>query len=317
MFSRAQWIHLFNAQLVGFPGFVFGILILSAIPIYVATTSIIIRTKTPLFSIPFSGTLKKMFSGPVADPAPTSPPLPESETSNCPTTPDTRNIPGELKDAFERTKQNIQLAPLSVFNNTDIPTGKHTTPSVIPVYASPVTASVPVASDFPPQPQPPVIETPAGELPIPSDFDFDSDDLEPNIFDNDFQPIFSDINFDTPDNPSTTKPKHPDSDTDIVKYLTGHNHKIISQENDIIITNRIALAVHNSPEFWVTDSDYWFAPGIQKPSPTRAILTAASKHNIQPVLYLRESNIMDLDTCQDTWRKSGITIINNLTELPN
>ena len=49
MFVWQNWIKLFHAHLKGFPGFVFGILILAAIPMYIATTSIIIRTKKPLF----------------------------------------------------------------------------------------------------------------------------------------------------------------------------------------------------------------------------------------------------------------------------
>ena len=52
IFSATQWHILFHAQLRGFPGFVFGILILAAIPMYIATTNIILRTKKPLFKIP-------------------------------------------------------------------------------------------------------------------------------------------------------------------------------------------------------------------------------------------------------------------------
>ena len=51
MFSGTQWNILFHAQLRGFPGFVFGILILAAIPLYIATTMVIYRTKKPLFTI--------------------------------------------------------------------------------------------------------------------------------------------------------------------------------------------------------------------------------------------------------------------------
>ena len=52
MFSGHMWNRLFHAQLHGFAGFVFGILILAALPLYIASTALIVRTKKPLITIP-------------------------------------------------------------------------------------------------------------------------------------------------------------------------------------------------------------------------------------------------------------------------
>ena len=71
MFSATQWRILAHAELRGFPGFVFGILILAAVPMYIATTSIVIRTKKPLFKIPLP-----KFMTPVPIDAPTTAPAP-------------------------------------------------------------------------------------------------------------------------------------------------------------------------------------------------------------------------------------------------
>ena len=54
IFSSTQWHILAHAKLRGFPGFVFGIMILAALPLYVATTILIYRNKKPLITIPLS-----------------------------------------------------------------------------------------------------------------------------------------------------------------------------------------------------------------------------------------------------------------------
>ena len=51
MFSQNAWIQLAHSHLHGFGGFVFGLMVLAAVPMYAATTAIIIRTKKPLFTI--------------------------------------------------------------------------------------------------------------------------------------------------------------------------------------------------------------------------------------------------------------------------
>ena len=50
-FSAHYWWKFFHATLHGFPGFVFGLLIYTAIPIYLATTAIIYRKKELIIKI--------------------------------------------------------------------------------------------------------------------------------------------------------------------------------------------------------------------------------------------------------------------------
>ena len=50
IFSATRWNQLWHAHLYGFAGFVFGILILAMIPLYIATTIVIARTRAPLFN---------------------------------------------------------------------------------------------------------------------------------------------------------------------------------------------------------------------------------------------------------------------------
>ena len=61
IFSALRWHQLMHAHLHGFAGMVFGILILAAVPMYIATTIVIARTKTPLFTITIPEFIKKAF----------------------------------------------------------------------------------------------------------------------------------------------------------------------------------------------------------------------------------------------------------------
>ena len=53
MFSQHYWWKFFHATLHGFGGFVFGLLIYTAIPIYIATTITVYRKKELIITIPF------------------------------------------------------------------------------------------------------------------------------------------------------------------------------------------------------------------------------------------------------------------------
>ena len=52
MFDGHMWHRLMHARLHGFAGHVFGLLILAALPLYMASTTLIIRTKKPLITVP-------------------------------------------------------------------------------------------------------------------------------------------------------------------------------------------------------------------------------------------------------------------------
>ena len=309
IFSGAQWHILMHAQLRGFPGFVFGILILAAIPMYIATTSIILRTKKPLFTIPLP-----QFMQPVPDD--TIKPTQDTEPQNADTapivdttpTPAPKEIPTELRAAFIRARAHSGHAPKSNFDISNITSSPPATPA--------------------PQPE----LQPATELPLPTDFDV----AEDNPFDMGtptFAPVFSDVNFDNDtgttdadtdtqapiENKPTPAPTQlPGDVTDdlrpVAEYLSakGIEHTI---ESGIIFTLQDAIAAHNDPDFWIADDTNWFASGKQKPSPADAVLAAGAARGVRPVLYLGQTNILDLDARRAQWTRDGITVITDLNDL--
>ena len=144
------------------------------------------------------------------------------------------------------------------------------------------------------------VNTDNTELPLPPDFDitFDSDQNSDNV------PTFTDFNFDDT----------PDSTSDITEYL--HNKNIEFEIiDDIIVTKTHAIATHEDSDFWVTDNENWFASGKTKPSPILSVKTIAEQHNIKPILYLAETNIMDIETLIPQWESDGITVITDISDL--
>ncbi len=139
-------------------------------------------------------------------------------------------------------------------------------------------------------------------LPLPTDFDIEPESQT----DSETIPTFTDFNFDT-NEPETTK-------SYITEYL---NNKNIEFEiiDDIIVTKTHAIATHDDSDFWVVDNENWFATGKTKPSPITTIKTIASQHNVTPVLYLAETNIMDIETLIPQWESDGIQIITDIEAL--
>jgi hypothetical protein len=272
LFSLSDWSKLLNARLHGFAGFVFGLLILSALPIYMATTILIIRTNKPLFSLsaPKDEDNKEQDEEqkePDVQPVILSP-----------------EIPTELKAAFFRAKKNIGNMPESAFNAKDktIYSEADQSPSVPPQSA----------------------------LPLPDSFDFSSSESSDSAF-----PVFKEIKFSEqsansgePD-AAAAKPGSP-----LTEYLEK-NKREFSIDGNIVITKGMAVAAHFDPDFWIADSESWFAAGKQKTSPISEALAAAEKHNAAPAIYLAEKNIMDLDSCISEWESKGVKIIRDLSEL--
>ncbi len=290
MFSATQWRILAHAELRGFPGFVFGILILAAVPMYIATTSIVIRTKKPLFKIPLP-----KFMTPVPIDAPTTAPAPTPTATDTPppapdTTPSTpaKTIPAEVRAAFTRAREHGAIFQKSAFDpsNADAPTARHA-PDAIPELQ------------------------PAGELPLPPDFDTPEFGGAPT-----FAPVFSDINFDgdTPTAPAQQSATILDEISPMTEYLFANGTEF-TVENGLIFTDRDVIAVHNDPDFWIADNENWFAAGKQKPSPADAVLAAGAARGVRPVLYLAQTNILDLDARRAQWASDGITVITTPDEL--
>lgn len=320
MFSAAQWNHLIHAELQGFAGFVFGILILAAAPIYIATTTLIIRTKSPLFTIG----LPKFMTPTPADPATpvAAPSEPDTQTTSDtaePKLPD--NLPGELRGAFIRARARAEhtLNPPAPVPAAQAPAPQNPQPAPVMVATptAPQNASMtaPTITDTPPA----IDIDPTGELPLPADFD-----LGDTVFDDPMTqmdaPTFTEINFD--DAPATTvpEPNHTPTppqpaDAETTKYLTEQGRPVTT-DGDIIITTGIAIAVHRDNEFWIADTTDWFAAGAQKPSPVAALMRTATERRLRPVLYMASTNIMDFETRRTEWESMGITVITSLNELP-
>lgn len=317
MFSASNWHTLIHAELRGFPGFVFGILVLSALPLYIATTSIILRTKKPLFTIPLPKILTPVPADkPTTPDTPTTTP-PESQPDIATTqqpNPE-KSYPAELRDAFLRVRNNMSPIQRSNFDLGNITTNNTNAPT-IPTATPP--QPIPVANT-----QPKTTTPPPGTLPLPTDFDTPSDDDGMGMYgDIDFPidtPTFSEINFDdTPTSADDATPQ-PTNATDnntnpVIKYMESHGIKCETQDN-IILTPTMAIATHDDPDFWIADIDTWFAAGKQKPSPIATLTKIALDQNLQPVLYLGQTNILDLDTRRAEWESAGIRVITNLDEL--
>ena len=322
IFSATRWHQLFHSHLYGFAGFVFSILILAMVPLYIATTVIIARTKTPLFNInitipEFIKTfIKNAFiqtpmpdEEPVATTVPTNESEQETPTEQIPSTENTETptettsptpipdtVPAELRVAYMRARDNVLYTQKSAFdlaNTTRAP--------------DPAPIAEPTGADA----------TPMEDFAIPTDFDItDTDSIMGNV------PTFTDIDLDADidddadeQTPEITDIKTPNNENqDVINYL---NKKSVPCEiiDDIVVTDKFAIASHTDSDFWVADNESWFAAGKIRKSPIVSVLNVAKQRNVQPVLYLAYDNIMDIDELRTGWQDAGIHVINNLDEL--
>lgn len=305
MLSYAHWTRLANAQLHGFAGFVFGIMILTVLPIYASTTAIIVRTGAPLFTIPLPAFLQRAPAAAAtttdtptaADDAPAARPLPDG-------------LPMELRAAYLRARNNAGREQISSVDTRSVDTASNIPPAIdtksaIAEIIAPTTQSVATAQQN--------TTTENNAFPLPTDFDlgddFDDTKIDSNITDMD-APVFTEINFD--DAPAAT----PTKNASITEYMHDHNIKIVATDGDVLITDKLAIAVHDDPNFWVAEDENWFATGQQKTSPVLELVRAAEKHNVKPVLYMGATNIMDFDQMREKWTAAGITVITRPDELP-
>lgn len=306
LFSLHQWHHLLRAELHGFAGFVFGILMLAALPLYIASTTLIIRTKKPLITIRFPQikipaflkALPQSADSPVTTETPTkseTPSLgPDAENTPAELPPD---LPDELRVAFIRARHKVGTSQTSIFNSID-------KKSTIPTAA----------------PQPEISDTESDSLPIPLDFDLDIPDDIPAFTDT---PTFTEINFDAPETTDETPlafdSPAPDFDTtvdnsEIINHLTTTGTDFTTRQ-ELVITPTYVITTHSDPRFWVTDTDNWFASGAVRPSPIKRLKSISESENLTPVLYLAATNIMDLEKLQPDWESSGIRIITSVSDL--
>lgn len=300
IFSAHRWHQLMHAHLHGFAGMVFGILILAMIPLYIATTIVIIRTRAPLFNFQFSipNFVKNAFiQTPIEES--TSSNDNESETASESQTMETaqdpeaipQEVPAELRVAYAHARDNISRTPQSAFDLGNV--------------TKPVTHDTNSLA---------LSQNESADMPIPTDFDISE---APNIV-NDI-PIFKDIDFDEEENESsliefddieTTG----DTNDVVIKYLTEKSVPY-KTEGEVTITDKFAIVSHTDSDFWVADNESWFAAGKIRKSPIALVMATAATNNVHPVLYLGADNIMDIDELRSKWETAGIRVITDLKDL--
>lgn len=290
IFNWANWIRVSHAHLRGIAGFTFGILTLAAIPLYIATTSIVIRTQKLLLTIPMPKFLTNILkSEQKAE-------IKEEEKPNSASTiqenTEFENIPAEMRGVFMRAKAhpNRITAPIC--------SACSTTPNI---YPNDDTISN--------------IATNNEELPLPPDFDTDTNsDYE--TMPTPSAPVFHDLDFYNSTQESTnTNESMTNIENPVIKYLQETNRNFSLIEDDIILTDNAAIATHNDPDFWIMDEPTWFAAGKTRESPIVALLSIAKQNKIEAILYLSSTNIMNLDAKRTEWETLGIKIITNLSDL--
>ncbi|MBR4892266.1 MAG: hypothetical protein IKZ34_03760 [Alphaproteobacteria bacterium] len=115
IFKGHHWHILSHAHLHGFIGFVFGALLLSILPIYLSTSTIIIRTKKPLITIPLPKLGKKSEEPKKQEDS--------KENKEDEKAEDFSHIPLEIRPAFARAKNHpldIQIkSPTSIASNSE------------------------------------------------------------------------------------------------------------------------------------------------------------------------------------------------------
>jgi len=302
MFSLAHWAKMAHVELHGFPGFVFGILMLAAVPLYIATTIFTYRKETPI-RIP----LPKCFE-PVPKPAPepVKPLVTEQEVlEELPV-----GVPAEMREIFMRAHKNRGVHQMSVFNrpskfeDSPVASTVKNTSSVEPMMAT-----VSTEKSVAPKVVEPVTEE-SSAFPIPTDFD------TPPVREDVDVPVFSEIKFDDDDDDEEESVDVKDSPSyaKVQEVLSGAGYKTEIVGNLIVVDN-FAIAVHDDDDFWVADEIDWFAAGRQKPSPIVELTNIAKEKELKPIMYLGQSNIMDLDKVSEQWRASGIEIVTNTDDL--
>ena len=291
VFSQYHWWKFFHATLHGFGGMVFGLMMYSAIPIYIATALITYRKKEMVITITIpekiksaATSIKKIF---VKSAAPDSEPQPEIKTEN-----DTKtepafeypsDMPRELYIPFQRAKQNAPLTMAkSAFNESPIPT---------PQATDSQNESFPIPSDFDISDSLPNIESPTSEFTT-----------------NDF-PVFKDIDFDIP-----IENNAPELSNSVTKYCDEQNIEYETY-HDFVATEKYLIYDHDDPDFWVMDDTNWFSSKRQIESPISEMISLARQNELTPVLYLESQNIMDLPGTIEKIKSMGVRVITSLDEL--
>jgi len=281
MFSAHYWWKFFHATLHGFGGFVFGLLVYTAIPIYIATTAIVYRKKELVITIPFVDKIfafiSKLFPKEETE-TKTQEPEPEQENKEAekPSSEYPEDLPPELRIPYIRAKNNMSLT------------------GAVSVYNKQKNIST----------QQPVPETEENNISVPIPTDFDLSDSNP--FNESAIPTFTDINFDD-------EPKE-QLENNTTKYLASKNIEYETYKQ-FVATEKYVIYEHNDKDFWIMDENVWFASGKQIDSPINELKELAKQNGLIPVLYLQSQNIMDIDTVIEQFENAGVRVVKSLDEL--
>ena len=286
MFSAHYWWKFFNSTLHGFTGFVFGWLVYTAIPIYIATTIVTYRKKEFIIKIPLIdkvlGYTSKFLSGKKTEEKTEETQPQEEQTVKSIDSDVPPDVPPELRIPYARAKHNLSLTgPVSVYNKQTQQKSKKT-------------EQTPEAMDT------------NSPMPIPTDFDISEslDNGDESI------PLFKDIIFDE----QKPEPEPEKLENNTTKYFTEKNIEFETYKQ-FIATNKYVIYEHNDEDFWIMDDKVWFAAGKQIDSPTEELIGLAKQNELTPVIYLHSQNIMDIENIISGFEKSGIRVVKNLDEL--
>lgn len=281
MFSAHYWHKFFHATLHGFGGFVFGLLIYTAIPIYIATSATIYRKKELIIAIPFVDKIIEFISKYLPKkPAETKTEEPVvEEKKDEPIAPEyPSDMPPELHVPYMRAKNNMSFTgTVSVYN-------KQTTKNTEPEQK----------------------DDTSDAFPIPTDFDI-SEELNSETTDASI-PTFTDINFD--DEPEKTETL----ENKTTKYFQSKNIEFETYKQ-FVATSKYVIYEHNDNDFWIMDDNVWFAAGQQIESPINELIDLGKQNGLLPVLYLDSQNIMDIEDTINKFETAGIRVIKSLDEL--
>ena len=292
IFNIQHWTKVSHAHLHGLGGLTFCIIVFAAVPLYIATTTIVARTQKLLITIPVPNFIKNILEKVFSKPAPVKEETKEESTESepeHPTNEELSSVPAEMRGAFIRARTRVNKIPAPICGACSV------NPNVYP------------GSDT--KPAEPT-NVPDDNLPLPPDFDFDETESAPTT---PSAPVFQDINlYDDFDDIETSAE---DDNNVVLKHFDATNRKYNVTDDEIIVTDTSAIAVHNDPEFWIMDDPMWFASGQTRVSPIQLLLETAEKNNITPVLFLGATNIMNFaEKCKE-WKSKGIKVVTDLSEL--
>ena len=285
MLSLIHWHRFFHASFHGFGGFMFNVLIYSAIPIYIATVVTTYRKQSFIITIPFIGKVhdfikniftKKETDEPLPEPEAEETPEPIIQTQDFP-----EGLPAEMHVPYMRAKNNMHfIGETSIFNKQ---------------------------KNESPQPMNTAENAEESAIPIPTDFD-----ISDNFTTDDSVPVFQDINFDTPTVEIETENKK--FENSVTKYFDKNNIEYETYK-DFVANEKYIIYTHDDSDFWIMDEENWFAAGKQKDSPIPELLELAKQNDLTPVIYFESQNIMDFENTTKQMESSGVKVIKSLDEL--